>query len=174
MNLFLTGYRCTGKTTVGKLLARDLGWRFTDTDAEIVRTEKMTVREMVARHGWAYFREKERETVRRVCRKNRQVVATGGGVILNPDNVADMKAAGKVIWLRASPENILHRMNADDNTEGQRPALTDHALAQEVEDTLAERLPLYSAAADMTVDTDTADIDEICAVIRKQVLVWNS
>lgn len=162
-NVYLIGYRCTGKTTVGRLLAEALGRPFLDSDAEVVRTAGMSIADMVAAHGWTRFRALERETLLRLSRLCDHVVATGGGVILDPANVAAMRASGRVFWLRAAPETILARMGADAATAGQRPSLTGRSdpepqgLEAEIRDTLAARLPLYEAAAHYVVDTDGLD-----------------
>ncbi len=162
MNLFLIGYRCTGKTRVGRQLARIRNQEFVDTDAAIVQAEGASVAEMVAAHGWAYFRQREKETLAELCRNPHQVIATGGGIILDPENVAQMKACGKIVWLKAEPETIKTRILADHATEGQRPALTENGLIPEIQAVLAERTPLYHKAADLAVDTDGIAIEGIC------------
>lgn len=94
MNLFLIGYRCTGKTSVGRFLAGVLGWGFIDADSELVKEHDMTIREIVARWGWNDFREKERIIIKKLCTLDRYVVATGGGAVLNDENVEGMKKRG--------------------------------------------------------------------------------
>lgn len=168
MNLFLIGYRCTGKTRVGKQLARILNQTFVDTDAAIVRAEGVSVAEMVAAHGWPYFRQQEKESLAALCQKRHQVIATGGGIILDPENVARMKAGGKIVWLKAEPETIKARILADAATSDQRPALTENGLVPEIQAVLAERTPLYRKAADFAVDTDGIAIEGIC----DRILGW--
>jgi shikimate kinase len=165
MNIFLIGYRCTGKTSVGKLLAEKLGWDFADSDAEIVKTQGMSISEMVAKHGWDFFREKEREVIAQLSQADRHVVATGGGVVLNPENVRDMKANGLILWLKAMPEAIRKRIVSDEHTEALRPALTSKGFLGEIEDTLAARMPLYESAMDFFVDTDALSAEQIAESI---------
>ncbi len=165
MNLFLIGYRCTGKTRVGKSLAERLGRPFLDTDAEVVRESGMSISDMVDRFGWGYFRDRERRILQRMCKGNDHVIATGGGIILNPRNVADMAAAGRVVWLRARPATIAERMGRDSRTESQRPSLTGKTPVEEIEETLTERLPLYESAMHMAVDTDGLTAGEITHLI---------
>lgn len=165
-NIFLIGYRCTGKTTVGKLLAGETGWQFADADAEVEAESGMSIADMVARHGWPYFREQERTTLQRLCRLTCHIISTGGGVILDPENIRDMKAAGTVIWLKASPETIIKRLLADSQTLSQRPALTDQTWENEIRETLAQRMPLYEQAGDVAVETDRISIQDICRKIR--------
>ena len=95
------------------------------------------------------------------------VIATGGGAILNPDNITDMKNSGFVVWLKATARTIRYRILLDKITETQRPALTDKGLLEEIEDLLAIRNPLYEKAMDMSVETDTPDADGICDIILK-------
>lgn len=162
MNLFLIGYRCTGKTTVGKALARRLGWPFVDTDRMIAATVGTSIARMVDEKGWAYFREQERQTLKALSVDDRQVVATGGGVILDNRNVSAMRKSGTVVLLTASRKTIAARMLADDATEGSRPSLTGQGLVREVTSVLVERLPLYEKAADFAIDTNREKIEAIC------------
>ena len=169
MNIFLIGYRCTGKTSVGKSLAETLGWSFVDADSRLVEEYGMTIKEMVAAQGWDAFREKERTILKGICALDRQVIATGGGVILNNNNVTDMKNSGIVVWLRATPETIKKRIVQDEKTEDQRPSLTAKGLIEEIEETLLNRNPLYENAMNFFVDTDSLSIDEICDIVVKKM-----
>ena len=166
-NVFLIGYRCTGKSTTGKLLASRLDRSFADTDSLLVAEKQTSIKEIVERWGWETFRRFEHEIVKRVCDRNHQVVATGGGVVLSDDNVKLMKESGKLIWLRATAETISRRMAQDVGTEAFRPALTEKDSIAEVEETLLERESCYQRAMDFSVDTDNRQIEEVCdAVIR--------
>lgn len=170
MNIFLIGYRCTGKTSVGKLLAEKLEWAFADSDAEIVKAHGMSISEMVAKHGWDFFREKERAVIAQLSQSDRYIVATGGGVVLNPENMRDMKANGVIVWLKAMPETIMKRILSDEHTEALRPALTSKGFLGEIEETLAARTPLYESAMDFYVDTDHLSADEIAESIVTKLL----
>ncbi len=165
MNIFLIGYRCTGKTSVGKLLAEKLGWAFADSDAEIVKAHGMSISEMVVKYGWDFFRQKERGVIAQLSLSDRHVVATGGGVVLNPENVRDMKANALIIWLKAMPETIRKRIVSDEHTQELRPALTSKGFLGEIEETLITRTPLYESAMDFYVDTDDLGADEIAESI---------
>ena len=170
LNLYLVGYRCTGKSTVGRKLARQLDFAFYDTDEQIVAGEQKEIARIVADRGWPYFRELEEKCLRRLSGKSRSVIATGGGIVLNPGNIACMQNSGMIIWLQASPATILDRLRQDPQTAALRPALTRQALAEEVRATLAERTALYRRAADLSLGTDTAGPDEIVAQIRNRIL----
>jgi shikimate kinase len=164
-NVFLIGYRCTGKTSVGKLLSAKLGWPFIDTDSLLVSDSGRSIKEIVATDGWEAFRKMEHAIIKEICALDRRIVATGGGIVLNADNVKLMKKRGKLVWLRATPETIKKRMMQDTDTEAFRPALTTKNSMAEVGTTLVEREPLYEKAMDFFVDTDNQQVDEVCDAI---------
>lgn len=164
-NLFLIGYRCAGKSSVGRILAARLGRSFVDTDSCVVVESGVSIKELVDRRGWAAFRRLEHTVLRQTCAGDRQVVATGGGIVLDPDNIDLMKKSGKVIWLKATVETIKLRMKRDQGSEGFRPALTSKDSYSEIEETLAARKPLYHRAKDFALDTAHHGIDQICDVI---------
>ena len=161
MNIVLIGYRCTGKTTVGKSLAQKQGWVFVDTDEVLIKNSGRTVRDIVAKDGWEAFRKMEHDTIVAVCRQERRVIATGGGAVIDPANVAAMRKSGRVVWLKARPETIRARMTADDETDILRPSLTQTGLYEEIENVLSERAAGYGGAADFSIDTDQRTIVEI-------------
>ncbi len=168
-NLFLIGYRCTGKTSVGRLLAEELSRSFIDTDALVVAQQRMSIKEIVGAHGWERFREMEHVILKNLCSSGGKIVATGGGIVLNDENVMHMKNSGKIIWLRARLETIKARMGQDKNTRDFRPALTLNDSISEIEETLLSREPLYKRAMDFSVDTDTHDIREVGEIIIKKI-----
>ncbi|MFZ0610640.1 MAG: shikimate kinase [Desulfobacterales bacterium] len=163
-NLFLIGYRCTGKTSAGKLLAATFGWSFVDSDQVIADEIGSSIAEFIAARGWAAFRETERQIIARRSVLERQVVATGGGAVMATENVRCMRTGGKVIWLKASPDTIRRRMWDDVGTAVNRPSLTGQGSLAEIETVLAERKPHYAAAAHYGIDTDDLSITE---VVRK-------
>ncbi len=164
-NLFLIGYRCTGKSSVGRSLAATIGRSFIDTDSLVVSENGMSIREIVDSRGWEVFRRLEHTALQQVCTKDRRVVATGGGIVLDIDNVELMKKSGRIIWLRASPKTIRVRMAQDQASVALRPALTSTDSISEVEETLAQRAPLYQDAMDFSVETDHREVAEICDFI---------
>lgn len=171
MNIFLIGYRCTGKTCIGKFLARALGWSFLDADLELVDKHGMTISEIVSKEGWSSFREKEKAILKRLSVLDKHVIATGGGVILDIENVEQMKKSGTIVWLKATPETIKERILQDQNTEELRPSLTSKGLVEEIEETLLDRKPLYESAMDFSVNTDDGRIDNICGKIMEKLQV---
>jgi shikimate kinase len=162
MNIVLIGYRGTGKSTVGKLLATRLGRELVSTDKEIVTRAKRTISEIVALKGWEYFRDLESEVCRELAGRDQLVIDTGGGAILRAQNVEALKKNGTVFWLTASVETISKRIGGDN----QRPSLTGtKSFVDEVQDVLRERAPKYQAAADHVVATDDRSIDQLVEVL---------
>ena len=158
MNIVLIGYRGTGKSTVGRLLAARLGRTLVSTDAEIVARAKRAIPEIVAQEGWDYFRDLESDICRELASRDQLVIDTGGGAILRPQNVEALKQSGTLFWLTASVETIATRIGGDN----QRPSLTGtRSFIDEVGDVLRERTPKYQAAADHVVATDDRSIDQL-------------
>jgi shikimate kinase len=167
LNIILIGYRCSGKTTVGKRLARELAWEFVDTDDWLVNKEGRSVRNMVEDDGWDGFRRMEKVAIQEVCDRDNTVIATGGGAILDPANVAAMQKSGHVVWLKVSPQIVKQRMARDENTDDLRPSLTSKGLYDEIVEVLKERTPLYAQAAGLAIDTDSKTVDEVVEEIIK-------
>jgi shikimate kinase len=158
MNVVLIGYRGTGKSTVGKIVAARLGRTMVSTDAEIVKRAGQSIPEIVAQHGWDYFRELESQVCRDLSHADGLVIDTGGGAILRSENVDRLKTAGTIFWLTASVETITKRIGRDT----QRPSLTGaKSFVDEVQDVLRERTPKYEAAADHVIATDGRPIKQI-------------
>jgi len=158
MNVVLIGYRGTGKSTVGKVVAARLGRTLLSTDAEIVKRAGENIPKIVAQHGWDYFRDLESQVCRELAGQDGLVIDTGGGAILRPENVEQLKRNGTLFWLTASVESITQRIGRDD----QRPSLTGtKSFVEEVEEVLRERTPKYQAAADHVIVTDGRSITQI-------------
>lgn len=168
-NIFLIGYRCTGKSSVGEILSKKLEWPLIDTDLLLVSDRGSSIKEIVDKQGWEIFRKFEHDILKQVCLDERQIVATGGGIVLNDANVDRMKKSGTLVWLKAAPETIKERMKLDQDTETFRPSLTSKDSFSEIEETLIEREPIYMRASDIQIDTDLKQIDEICELIIRQL-----
>ncbi len=168
MNLVLIGYRGTGKSTVAKLLAAQLGMEVVSLDQEIVRHTGRSIPDIVAAHGWPHFRDLESEITARYAARDNIIIDAGGGVILRPQNVEHLRREGKLFWLRASVPVIVARIEGG----SERPALTaGKSFTEEVEDVLRERTPLYAAAAHHAVDTDARTAAEVAAEIARRYRV---
>ncbi|MGW8188647.1 MAG: shikimate kinase, partial [Desulfobacterales bacterium] len=160
-NLFLIGYRCSGKTSTGRTLAAKLGWTFVDSDRVITAEVGCSIADFIAAKGWAAFREKERNVIARLSVMDRQVVAAGGGAVTDDENVVCMRSSGKVIWLQASADVIRRRMQADAGTAVNRPPLTGQGSLEEIAVVLEVRKPLYVGAAHYRIDTDDLNTGEV-------------
>jgi len=152
--LILIGYRATGKTTLARLLAERLGWDWIDADVEIERRAEKPIARIFADDGEAAFRQLEVQVTADLCRRERLVLAAGGGAPLRDENRRAMHAAGPVVWLRASPETIHRRMTADTTTAARRPNLTARGGLAEIVELLGQREPIYQQAADVEIDTE--------------------
>lgn len=170
MNIFLIGFRCTGKTTIGRIIADTLQMGFIDADDEIVKQQGMPISDIVNKHGWDYFREKESCIIKEISDRGNHVVATGGGVVLNKDNVAHMKKSGIVIWLMANPETVKNRILQDEKTKQSRPSLTSKGVIDEIEETMEIRKPYYQEAMDFYIDTNNIEVKEIADRIISKML----
>jgi shikimate kinase len=154
--IILTGFRATGKTTVGKMLAERLGLLFLDMDRLLVERHG-PINEIVAGKGWAFFREKEEELLSELVGRSGLVIATGGGAIMHTEVWRQLKESGLVVWLTAPAAEIQKRLQHDAATAHQRPALTGNDALQEVTALLIEREPLYRAGSHLQLETTGAD-----------------
>lgn len=161
-HLTLIGFMGCGKTSVGRELARELGRALVDLDKAIEEKEGTTIAEMFRIKGEGAFRERERECLKEtLAREEPLVICSGGGIVLDPRNVQDIKEKGAAVWLRARPETIRGRLAGD----ATRPLLKDGMSVERIAEMLGKRLPLYRSAADLAVDTDGKAPAEIAAEI---------
>lgn len=151
MNIVLIGYRGTGKSVIGAILASRLGMRCIAMDVEIVRKAGMSIPEIVEKFGWQGFRDRESAEARELAGRDNVIIDTGGGVIERPENIVVLQNNACMIWLKASVEKIVVRISG--GTE--RPALTSgKTFTEEVAEVLERREPLYRSAAHYEIDTD--------------------
>ncbi len=171
-NLVLIGYRATGKTSVGARLAEILHRPFVDLDQVLVEEAGRPIVEIVASGGWGEFRRLEKELAARYRHCRGQVLATGGGIVLDPDNVAALRENGVIIWLTADPKTIQARLGQDQPRDANRPSLTGSDTISEVAEVLKQRYPLYQAAAQIVVDTTDRSLEQVVdlvlAALRKE------
>ena len=161
MNIILIGYRAAGKTSVGKRLSDALRKMFVDTDNLIEERQGAPISEIVKFHGWGHFRAIEKKVISEISDHDGLVIAPGGGVVLEPENVEALKKNGFVIWLKADLQAILDRMANDPRTKTGRPSLTGKGTLEELKDVLTQREPLYQKASQVQVDTTTLDVDGV-------------
>lgn len=170
-NILLVGYRGTGKSTLGKRLAEVLHMTFLDMDRIIVEEGGRSISKMVQEQGWPYFRRQESLLLQRLSFLKGRVIATGGGIILAPENRLLLSKMGMVVWLRADIAVIVARLQGDHESAVQRPAFSDRDLWEETDLILRERAPFYENVSDFSLDTSTLTIgesvDEIVRIIHK-------
>jgi shikimate kinase len=165
MLITLIGYRATGKTTLAKLLAERLGWKWIDADVEIECWAGKTIARLFAEDGEPAFRDLEAQVIADLCSRNNLVLAAGGGAPMREENRKAMRNNGKVIWLAARPDTILKRMTGDSTTAQRRPNLTDKDPLEEIVHLLARREPIYRETADITIDTENRTPEDLATEI---------
>ena len=168
--ILLVGYRGTGKSAAGRALAARLGWGFADADEHVEAAAGTSIADVFAAEGEPGFRDRESAALAELCRLDRHVVSTGGGVILRPANRDRLKSAGFVAWLTARPETIHARLRADPTTAARRPKLTALGDVEEVRQLLAAREPLYRETAAFQIATDDLSPEAVADAILS---AWN-
>jgi shikimate kinase len=163
-NIVLVGFMGTGKTTVGRELAKKLGMEFIDLDDVIEDAEQMKIPEIFKAKGETYFREAEKRAVRQVCAKKDLIVAAGGGVVLCEENIAALCASSIVVCLDASPEVILQRTSG----HAHRPLLNVDDPLVKIKDLLAKRKTYYDKISDH-IDTSGRSAEEVVALMMELI-----
>ncbi|MCK8817493.1 shikimate kinase [Natroniella sulfidigena] len=164
MNIALIGFMGTGKSSVGRKLAERIGYKFVDLDQEIVEYEGLEIPQIFATAGEDYFREVETEVTKKIASKDKQVIATGGGVVLKEENLEALRSNGTLVLLTATSEEILKRTSHD----GNRPLLeVDDPLAK-IEQLLAERKDKYDCTP-YQIDTTGLSLLEVVDEIIEQL-----
>jgi shikimate kinase len=168
MNIVLIGYRGTGKSHVGHIVAQRLKMQCVSMDARIVEKAGMPIPEIVQRKGWTGFRDLESEVARELAGRDGLVIDTGGGVIERPENIEVLGANSLVVWLKASVAVIVDRIQG--GTE--RPALTKgKSFTEEVAEVLVQRTPKYMGAAQFEIDTDLLGVKQVADQV---VALWRA
>lgn len=162
MNIILTGFMGSGKTTFGKKLAQRSGFTFLDMDAKIEAQAGMPIVDIFSTHGEPYFRALEHTFLQSLSQQENLVLSTGGGIVLNPNNMAILKQCGTVVFLSPPPEVLLERL-ANDTT---RPVIAGKT-PDEILDLYRTRLPFYQKYADMTLTGDAASMEQLLQYINE-------
>ena len=166
-NLVLIGFSYTGKSTIARLLARRLGWRSVDADNEVRRQTGQTPQEIFTERGEAAFRQIEREVVEAICKRSRQVIATGGGAPMDAMNRTQLFDGNAVVLLDSSPEAIHQRLVRSGSGE-RRPLLEDPDPLARIRELKASRDPIYRQAH-ITIDTERLSPAESADLILRLV-----
>jgi shikimate kinase len=157
VNVVLTGLRGTGKSTLGRALARLLGYGFRDTDKDIVRRAGMSINDIVAQHGWDHFRNLERQVVADAARLCKHVIAVGGGALIDAENTRVLRECSVVVLLVCDLSVLAARIARHSH----RPSLTGQGPAEaEIAQVWEERRERYHAVADLTYDVSAQSRNE--------------
>jgi shikimate kinase len=163
--LILIGYRATGKTTVGRILATRLGWDFTDVDDCIESAFGGSIADIFKSEGETGFRNREASALQALRSRNRCVISTGGGAILRLENRTLLHSLGFVAWLTSGPNTIWARLQSDPTTTARRPNLTFTGGVEEVRELMKIREPLYRETADFEVNSDDISPEAVATAI---------
>jgi len=161
-NIYLVGFMGTGKTTVGKILAKKLKKEFVEMDEEIEKREGKKIVDIFRLFGEPYFRKVEKEVLKEIASCFNLVVSCGGGVIVDEENLKILKKTGIIICLKATPSVIYERTKKTK----ERPLLNVSNPLKKIKELLARRAPFY-AKADYFVDTSTLTPEEVSEEIIK-------
>lgn len=161
-NIVLIGFMSTGKTSVGKRLAEQLNWEFTDTDLEIEKVNGMSVSEIFSQNGEPYFRAEEERFIKSLLKRKHCVIATGGGAVLSPENWKVLTQIGFVIALDAPIDTILERVGKGKD----RPLFKSNR--EEDEQLLLARQPIYNKA-ELIINTAEIDVDQVVEEIMRNI-----
>lgn len=167
-NIVLCGFMGCGKSTVGRNIAKMLNIPFIDSDDYIENKSKMKISGIFEKFGEAHFREIEKEAISELSKMNNIVISTGGGVVLNSENVKALKNTGYIFYIEVTPQTVLDRLK-DDTT---RPLLQSENKLKAITDLLEKRSPVYKNAADFTVDGSLSPdcvSKEIVCILEKQL-----
>lgn len=165
-NIYLIGMMGSGKTSTGRALARLWGMKFIDLDEEIESRSHRSINEIFRELGEPYFRSEEKKALKEAAGGKETVVAPGGGIVLDPGNVATMKSTGKVIYLAASLETLWHRVR----DKRDRPLLEVQDPKATFIQLFEERRPLYHSACDEKIETEGLSPEEAARKIAETVL----
>lgn len=163
-NIAIVGFMGTGKTTIARILAEKLGFEYVDIDDLIEKQEKMKIVDIFKEKGKAYFRKIEKAIISHISASAQKVIACGGGVVLDQENMRNLKDNGVVVCLTARPEVILMRTK----NYRYRPLLNVSDPKAEIEELLKIRQPYY-AKAEYTLDTSELQPEEVVKKIREWI-----
>lgn len=165
-NVILVGLSGSGKTSIGRAAARELHWPFVDFDTEIEHREHASVPDIFARHGEARFRELEQELTKELVTCSGTIMSAGGGWVTNRESVALLRATGRIIYLRASPELLVRRLAA---ARVRRPLLQGPDPLNTLTTMYEARRSLYEEA-DLVIETEVFDRKQLVDQVRRYAL----
>ena len=165
--IFLIGFRAVGKTTIGQELAKKQRLDFLDTDSIICQKSNSSIASIVKDEGWERFRCLEKEVLEGLVSCNNCVIATGGGAVLHDQSWQIFREHSLIVWLSASPEVLIDRLQQDKDSKENRPSLTGRDMHLELLEIMRQREPLYRKIAHVEIDTGIAEIPKIVRGIQQ-------
>lgn len=165
LTIALVGMPGCGKSTVGRTLARQLGWQHVDSDAEIERRIGGPIRAFFEQQGEAAFRDIEQQEIERLCHQDKTIVSTGGGAILRESNRRVLAAHAQVVYLRSTPEELFRRLRHDT----QRPLLQVSNPLRRLRELYHERDPLYRDVARFIIETGRPSVPTLVNMVLMQL-----
>lgn len=164
-NIMLIGFMGVGKTTVSKVLSKELSMPEVDMDAYIVRREKMEISDMFETYGEEYFRKVETDCLIEIQKEKGRIVSCGGGVVVKDENIEHMKDGGVILLLTATPQTVYERVKDSTN----RPILNGHMNVEYIEELMNKRKARYLEVADIIISTDNKNVKEIVGEIKTKL-----
>jgi len=163
-NIILVGFMASGKSSVGRALARRTGWPRIDADEEIVSRAGKPIADIFKDSGEDAFRQLEREVTTDICKESGRIIAAGGGSFIDDQNRRTMLDCGTVFYLSARPETIHRRVTRGNPNAPARPMLAGGDPLQRITELLAERMPAYTQAHH-AVETDGLSPEQVAQEI---------
>lgn len=161
MNVVLIGFRCAGKTTIGKFVAERLAMEFVDSDDYIEKETSLSIREIFEKKGESFFRLLETDAIAALAKVDGRIIATGGGSVLRYKNTSTLKRNSFIIFLDVDAQHSSERVKNDPKSRQQRPPLTAKDPFDEIKEQLAIRRPYYLNVADRVIDTNEKTVEEV-------------
>jgi shikimate kinase len=168
-NIFLIGFMGTGKSTVGKILAKKLGWKFVDSDIQIERVSKNKISRIIDEQGIRTFRKIESQVISKICKNNNQVVALGGGSVLSPTNRKMLRSAGIMVELEAKTDTLIKRLRHSHDRPLIR-AVNIVERAKKIDQLYRKRRKHYKMAASEKFATDLSKPNAVATRIQKYMI----
>lgn len=165
MNIAITGFNGTGKTTVSRLLARKLGKKLISTDEEIIKKSRLSPEKIVKRHGWERLREAEADVIEGISKLDEYVLDAGCGIVLRNENIVNIKRNGILIFLTADPKTVAARLKRKEENAD----FTKSNYIDKVKGAIAEFEERCRKAADYSIDTSSMSPEEACDLIAHYI-----
>jgi shikimate kinase len=171
-HIILIGYRCTGKTSVGRKVAEKQELPFYDTDQMIAGRLGKTIKAWVEEKGWSSFRQEEKAVIRDLSSSAPGIISLGGGAVMDPENSERLRQMGLTVWLTADIGTVLTRMKSDPHNLDNRPPLSDKDWETEIKDLMIQRSPVYRQSSNFSIETDGKTVEavteELLELLKRQ------